>query len=58
MKKKGAKYCYVHFHSWDSLVMDIGRNSIFLKMEDVFGSLLFEEMRRMVSLNSKEDLNV
>ena len=43
--------------SWDNLFMVIGRTSIVLKMEDV-GSLLFEEMRRKVSLNAKEALSV
>ena len=38
--------------------MAIGNTSIFLKMEDVVGSLLSEEMRRKVSLNAKEALSV
>ena len=37
--------------SWDSLVMAIGSTSVVSKMEDIVGSLLFEEMRRKVSLN-------
>ena len=44
--------------SWDSLVMAIGSTSVVLKMEDVVGSLLYEEMRRKVSLNAKEALSV
>ena len=44
--------------SWDSLVMAIGSTSVVLKMEDVVGSLLFEEMRRKVSLNAEEALSV
>ena len=44
--------------SWDSLVMAIGSTSFVLKMEDVVGFLLYEEMRRKVSLNSKEALSV
>ena len=45
-------------NSWDNLVMDIGSTSFFLKMEDVVGSLLLEEMRRKVPLNAKEALSV
>lgn len=44
--------------SWDSLVMAIGSTSIVLKMEDVVGSLFYEEMRRNISLNAKEALSV
>ena len=44
--------------SWDSLVMAIESTSIILKMEDIVGSLLSEEMRRKVSLNAKEALSV
>ncbi|KAH9314854.1 hypothetical protein KI387_023481, partial [Taxus chinensis] len=44
--------------SWDNLVMAIGSTSITLKMEDVVDSLISEEMRRKVSLNSKEDSRV
>ena len=44
--------------SWDSLVMAIGSTSVVLKMEDVVGSLLSEEMRRKVSLNAKDALSV
>ncbi|KAH9294795.1 hypothetical protein KI387_038383, partial [Taxus chinensis] len=44
--------------SWDNLVMAIGSTSITLKMEDVVGSLLSEEMRRKVSLNAKQVLSV
>ena len=36
----------------------IGSTSVFLKMEDVVGSLLSEEMRRKVSLNAKEALSI
>ena len=38
--------------------MAIRRTSIFLKMEDVVGSLLSEEMRRKVSLNAKDAFSV
>ena len=44
--------------SWDNLVIAIGRTLVILKMEDVVGSLLSEEMRRKVSLNAKEALSV
>ena len=44
--------------SWDRLVIAIGSTSIVLKMEDIVGSLLSEEMRRMVSLNAKDALSV
>ena len=44
--------------SWDSLVMAIGSTSVVLKMEDIVGSLLSEEMRRKVSLNAKDALSV
>ena len=43
--------------SWDSLVMAIGSTSAVLKIEDVVGSFIFEEMRRKVSISAKEDLN-
>ena len=45
-------------NSWDSLVMAIGSTVVILKMEDIVGSLLSEEMRRKVSLNAKEALSV
>ena len=45
-------------NSWDSLVMAIESTLVVLKMEDVVGSLLIEEMRRKVSLNGKEALSV
>ena len=38
--------------------MAIGSTSIVLKMEDIVGSLLSEEIRRKVSLNAKEALSV
>lgn len=38
--------------------MAIGRTLVVLKMEEILGSLLFEEMRRKVSLNTKDDLSV
>ena len=38
--------------------MVIGSTSVVMKMEEVVGSLLFEEMRRKVSLNAKEALSV
>ena len=44
--------------SWDSLVMAIGSTLVVLKMEDIVGSLLSEEMRRKVSLNAKEAFSV
>ena len=44
--------------SWDSLVMAIGSTSVVLKSEDVVGALLGEEMRRKVSISSKEALTV
>ena len=44
--------------SWDSLIMTIGSTSVVLKMEDIVGSLLSEEMRRKVSLNAKEALSI
>ena len=44
-------------NSWDSLVMAIGSTLVVLKMEDVVGSLLSEEMRRKVSLNAKDALS-
>ena len=44
--------------SWDSLMMARESTSVVLKMEDVVGSILFEEMRRLVSLNDKEALSV
>ncbi|GLJ29753.1 hypothetical protein SUGI_0587340 [Cryptomeria japonica] len=45
-------------NSWDSLVMAIGSTSIVLKSEDMVGALLGEEMRRKVSISSKEALTV
>ena len=45
-------------NSWDNLVMAIGSTVVILKMEDVVGSLLSEEIRRKVSLNVKEALSV
>ena len=42
--------------SWENLVMAITIG--ILKMDDVNCSLLFEEMRRKVSLNAKEALSV
>lgn len=45
-------------NSWDSLVMAIGSTAVVLKMEDIVGSLLSEEMRRKVSPNAKENLSV
>ena len=42
--------------TWDSLVMAIGSTSVVLRMEDVIGSLLAEEMRRKVSIGTKEAL--
>lgn len=44
--------------SWDSLVMAIGSTFVILKMEVIVGSLLSKEMRRKVSLNTKEALSV
>ena len=40
------------------IVIAIGSTSIFLKMEDIVGHLLSKEMRRKVSLNTKEALSV
>ena len=45
-------------YSWYNLVMAMGSSLVFLKMEDVVGSLLSEEMRRKVSLNAKDALSV
>ena len=44
--------------SWDSLVMALGSTLVVLKMVDIVGSLVFEEMRRKVSLNAKDALSV
>jgi len=44
--------------SWDNLFMAIGSTSVILKIEDIVSSLLFEEMRRKVSLSAKKALSV